>query len=34
MKYGSCPTELRMLKRELQPSLLRGEYPDQHYDGP
>jgi AraC family L-rhamnose operon regulatory protein RhaS len=34
MKYGHCPTELRNLKRELQPSLQRGEYPDQHYDGP
>lgn len=34
MKYGSCPTALRNLRRELQPSLMRGEFPDQHYDGP
>ena len=31
-KYGHSPTELRSLKRTLQPSLLRGEYPDQHFD--
>ncbi len=30
-KYGHSPSELRNLKRTLQPSLMRGEYPDQHY---
>jgi AraC-like DNA-binding protein len=33
-KYGHSPSELRLLKRTLQPSLMRGEYPDQHYDDP
>jgi AraC-like DNA-binding protein len=33
-KYGHSPTELRHLKRTLQPSLMRGEYPDQHYEDP
>jgi AraC-like DNA-binding protein len=33
-KYGHCPSELRTLKRTHQPSLLRGEYPDQHFDDP
>jgi AraC family L-rhamnose operon regulatory protein RhaS len=33
-KYGHSPSELRKLKRTLQPSLLRGEYPDQHFDDP
>jgi hypothetical protein len=34
VKYGQSPSNLRNLKRTLQPSLLRGEYPDQHFDGP
>jgi AraC family L-rhamnose operon regulatory protein RhaS len=33
-KYGHSPSELRKLKRSLQPSLLRGDYPDQHYGDP
>jgi AraC family L-rhamnose operon regulatory protein RhaS len=34
VKYGHSPSDLRKLKTALQPSLLRGEYPDQHFDGP
>jgi AraC family L-rhamnose operon regulatory protein RhaS len=33
-KYGCSPSELRKLKRTLQPSLMRGEYPDEHYGDP
>jgi AraC-like DNA-binding protein len=33
-KYGHSPSQLRSLKRTLQPSLLRGECPDQHFDDP
>jgi AraC-like DNA-binding protein len=31
-KYGHSPRDLRTLKRELQPSLQRGDFPDQHFD--
>jgi len=34
LKYGYSPSGLRNLKKALQPSLLRGEYHDLHFDGP
>jgi len=33
-KYGHSPSDLRKLRRTLQPSLLRGDYPDQHFENP
>lgn len=33
-RYGHSPSVLRNLQQALQPSLRRGEYPDQHYEGP
>jgi len=33
-KYGHSPSELRILRRTLHPSLFRGDFPDRHFENP